>query len=92
MLRPAYTGEVLPELIKELIDLAFSYVYEFEELKEGWNLSYFRFHLMLAKSIKMALLWERLIHMMMYDKQELIRMVQRVMDCGEDRDTIKEML
>lgn len=35
MLRPAYTGEVLPELIKELIDLAFSYVYEFEELKEG---------------------------------------------------------
>ena len=35
MLRPAYTGEVLSELIKELIDLAFSYVYEFEELKEG---------------------------------------------------------
>ena len=34
MLRPAYTGEILPELIKELIDLAFSYVYEFEELKE----------------------------------------------------------
>lgn len=30
--------------------------------------------------------------MMMYDKQELIKMVQRVMDCGEDRDTIKEML
>lgn len=35
MLRPAYTGEGLSELIKELIDLAFSYVYEFEELKEG---------------------------------------------------------
>ena len=35
MLRPAYTGEVLPELIKELIDLAFSYVREFEKLKEG---------------------------------------------------------
>ena len=35
MLRPAYTGEVLSELIKELIDLAFSYVYEFEKLKEG---------------------------------------------------------
>ena len=34
LLRPVYTGEVLPELIKELIDLAFSYVYEFEELKE----------------------------------------------------------
>ena len=33
MLRPAYTGEVLPELIKELIELAFSYVREFEELK-----------------------------------------------------------
>ena len=32
MLRPAYTGEVLPELIKELIDLAFSYVREFEKL------------------------------------------------------------
>ena len=34
VLRPVYTGEVLPELIKELIDLAFSYVYEFEELKK----------------------------------------------------------
>lgn len=30
--------------------------------------------------------------MMMYDKQELIKMVQRVIDCEEDRDTIKEML
>ena len=35
MLRLVYTGEVLPELIKELIELAFSYVYEFEKLKEG---------------------------------------------------------
>lgn len=33
MLRPAYTGEALPELIKELIDLAFSYVREFSELE-----------------------------------------------------------
>lgn len=33
ILRPVYTGEVLPELIKELIDLAFSYVREFNELK-----------------------------------------------------------
>lgn len=33
MLRPRYNGEVLPELIKELIDLAFSYVREFSELE-----------------------------------------------------------
>lgn len=30
--------------------------------------------------------------MMMYDKQELIRMVQRVMDCEEDEDTIDQLL
>ena len=30
--------------------------------------------------------------MMMYDKQELIKMVQRVIDCEEDEDTIDELL
>ena len=30
--------------------------------------------------------------MMMYDKQELIKMVQRVMDCEEDEDTIDQLL
>lgn len=30
--------------------------------------------------------------MMLYDKQELIRMVQRVMDCEEDEDTIDQLL
>ena len=28
----------------------------------------------------------------MYDKQELIKMVQRVMDCEEDEDTIDQLL
>ena len=28
----------------------------------------------------------------MYDKQELIKMVQRVIDCEEDEDTIDELL
>lgn len=30
--------------------------------------------------------------MMMYDKQELIKMVQRVIDCEKDEDTIDELL
>lgn len=30
--------------------------------------------------------------MMIYDKQELIKMVQRVIDCEEDEDTIDELL
>ena len=29
--------------------------------------------------------------MMMYDKQELIKMVQRVMDCEEDEATIDQL-
>ena len=28
----------------------------------------------------------------MYDKQELIKMVQRVIDCEEDEDTIDQLL
>ena len=47
---------------------------------------------MLVKFVKMTLLWGRAIHMMLYDKQELIRMVQRVMDCEEDEDTIDQLL
>ena len=47
---------------------------------------------MLAFFFKMELLLGRATHMMMYDKQELIKMVQRVMDCEEDEDTIDQLL